>query len=123
MYDPLALGLARKSLTSPVTTFLPELLLRPLRLLDPNRDSSILLPRETTLYFLEPLDLADPAPDASLLASGATNAMMKSTPSPPSFWFWSGRPGVGRAKSEVSYSEGGESVRAASSVCSEIKKQ
>lgn len=66
----------RTYLTSPIITFLPELLVRPLRLLDPNSDSSTLLPRETTLYFLEPVDLADSAPDASLLASEATSAMM-----------------------------------------------
>lgn len=69
--------LPRNPLTSPVTSFLAEVFLRPLRLLDPNNDSSTLLPRETTRYFLEPVDLADPAPDASLLASEATNAMMK----------------------------------------------
>lgn len=74
-YENTCWKVAEKSLTSPVTILLPELLLRPLRLLDPNNDSSTLLPRETTLYFREPLDLADPAPDASLLASDATNAM------------------------------------------------
>lgn len=58
-------------------TFLPELFFRPLWLLDPNSDSSTLLPRETTLYFLEPLERAEPAPDASLLASEATSAMTK----------------------------------------------
>lgn len=67
--------LAKNPLTSPVITCLPELFRRPFRLLDPNNNSSTLLPRETTLYFREPLDLADPAPDASLLASEATSDM------------------------------------------------
>lgn len=71
------------SLTSPTRTFRPE---PPLfrGLADPNNDSSTLLPRDTTLYFLDPVERADPTPEPSLLASDAVSVMVESV-CPPVF--------------------------------------
>lgn len=72
------LKVAGHARTSPTRTFRPEP--RLFRVLaDPNNDSSTLLPRDTTLYFLDPVERADPAPEPSLLASDAISAMTESS--------------------------------------------